>query len=252
MDSFESALILVGFTFVILSWGLFLIAGRMLDPIYRVRQMRRFLRRNWLVLYLVSKDAKTIQPRVINADEDAFTYKNNLFVVEKGKIYRKTQSDIGGKPALDKDGKPIYEKQGGFSFSPEEGQKPVKYEEGTPVIFADNEHIKPVDFYGEESKVTPSGVGSALNAWVTNQISKGLQGNEQKNKYILFVVIAACLLLLANIALTYKAMESSNAIGANCEIKTTNDKGTVQNGTLIITQKTKAEGVQYVGRVSGL
>ena len=253
MGDFDAALILLGFTGVILSWGLFLLIGRLLDPIYRVRQMRRFLRRNWLVMYFVSKDAKNIQPHVINADDDVFTFRDKLYVVENGKIYRKIQKNVGGKPVLDEKGQPVYEMEGGFSFNPKEGAKPVRYEEGTPVIFTDNEHIKPVDFFAEEHKeVAPAGAGSAINAWITNQIAKGLVGENKQAKYLLWGVIIIGLLLLANLAISYKNMEATNEIKAKC-IAPESTGQTVQNNTLIISQpKAKTEGVTYVSGVPGL
>jgi len=252
MDILDPILLLFGFTGVIFMCGGALLVGRLLDPIFRVRQKRRFLRVNDLVLYLVSKDGKTVRPQVINADQDVFTFKNKLYVVEKGKIYRKTQKNVGGKPVLDEKGQPVYEMEGGFSFTPTEGNSPVRHEEGTPIMFVDDEHIKPVDFYYEAANVSPSGAGSAISAWITNQIVKGLVGNDKQAKYMLWGIIIIGILLLANLALTYKGMEAANM--ANAKLDAPGGTGqTVQNNTLIITQpKAKAEGVIHVREVPGL
>ena len=73
--------------FVILVGGALAI-GRLLDPKFRLRQKRRFLRVNEILLNHVNKDTKTILPRIVNADEDVFLHHNSIWLVEKGKIYR--------------------------------------------------------------------------------------------------------------------------------------------------------------------
>lgn len=229
---------------ILFSICLALVCGRALDPIWRIKQLRRFIKRNYMLLIFVSKDGKTLQYRTINADEDAFIHRGSMYVVEKGKIYRKVQREVGGKP--------VFDKEGGFSFKPEEGNSPIRYEEGVPVIYVDNEHIKPLGFDNEESRITPSATGAALNAWVTNQINKGLAGTNKN--LLLFAAIIFGILLLANLAISYKAMEASNGAMATCGVAGNTNGGVVQNGTLIITQpKVNTKGGGYdVSRVSGL
>ena len=215
--------------------GFCVLVGRLLDPMFRVRQLRRFLRKNYLVLYFVSKDGKTILPRVINADDDTFMHKGALYVVEKGKIWRRMQGEAGSAA--------VELKEGGFNFNPTEGERPVRYEEGVPVIYMDNEHIKPLQFSNEEAKVTPSGVGSAVNAWISNQIAKGLVG---ENKYLTIGLIVIGLLVLISAFFSYQANDQLGGIREAC-LTTAAGGSNIQNGTMIITQpKAKAEGVYYV------
>jgi hypothetical protein len=227
----DATFILLAGVGVLFFGGFCVLVGRLLDPMFRVRQLRRFLRRNYLVLYFVSKDGKTILPRVINADDDTFMHKGALYVVEKGKIWRRMQGEAGSAA--------VELKEGGFNFNPSEGERPVRYEEGVPVIYMDNEHIKPLQFSNEEAKVTPSGVGSAINAWVSNQIAKGLVG---ENKFLNIGLLIIGILALCGLFFSYQANDQIGAIKASC----TNTQGagsSVQNGTLIISQPAvKTEG----------
>jgi hypothetical protein len=201
----DATFILLAGVGVIFFGGFCLLIGRMLDPMFRTRQLRRFLKKNYLILYFVSKDGKTIQPRIINADDDTFMHKGCLYVVEKGKIWRKLEGKAGTVA--------IELKEGGFNFNPSEGERPVRYEEGVPVIYMDNEHIKPLSFSNEEIKVTPSGVGSAINSWVSNQIAKGLVG---ENKYLTIGLIIIGLLVLISAFFGYQAQDQIGALKTAC------------------------------------
>jgi hypothetical protein len=115
----------------------------------------------------------------------------------------------------------------------------------------DNEHVTPLQFNNEDTKVTPSGAGSAVNAWIINQIAKGLVG---ENKYITIGLIIIGLLAIASLYFGYQANSKIDTLMANgCSPAPAGTGQIVKNNTVIISQPiTKTEGVIYDYRVSGL
>ena len=227
MAELDAVFILMAGMVALVALCLGLLVGRMLDPMYRIKQLRKFLKRNYIIMYFVSKDGKTLLPRMVNADEDVVLNKGGLWTVEKGKIFRKLPPQPGSTVPI---------KEGGFNFNQADNPEIVRYEEGVPVIFVDNEHIKPLQFNNEDAKVTPSGVGAAINAWVTNAIAKGLAG-VQKNMQILLYIILFLMVIVA-----YFSYDTNGKVG-DCKtaaVAQTQSKipvgGSVQNGTLVINQ----------------
>lgn len=235
MAELDAALLWIGALLALAMLLLGLFIGRMLDPYYRIRQMRRFLKRDYLILKKVGKDAKTIIARIINAESTAFLHRGGVWVVEKGRIYRDLGFEKGGNVRI---------KEGGFDFRPGMSEVKISYEEGVPVIYVDDEHIKPLNFNNEEALTSPSGAGGAIVAWVLNQIAKGA-GDMQK--YTIFFILLG---LLATASL-YFAWQANGQIG---DIKTkldnvvvvTAQNNTAQNNTLVIT----ASGVSTIAEGS--
>lgn len=237
MELLDPTVILLAFMGALFLGAGGILLGRALDPKWRVRQFRRFLKTNHVILYLVSKDSKNIFPKVINADEDAITWKGNLWVIENNRIWREAPAEFAN-------GKKIAErsKLDGFNFNPSEGQSAIRHEEGTPIILVDSDHIKPIRFAEEPTNVTPSGAGSSLNSWVINQIAKGLVG-ANKNLNLFLIIIA--LIALVGVLLSYQAQanagECKDLVKTMC-VQVLPEGQKIVNNTLIITGGTSPGG----------
>lgn len=221
MAGLEDYYMIIGAFLIVIVFLLGLLIGRMLDPYYRIRQMRRFLKKDYIILKKVGKDAKTILARIINAESTAFLNRGSIWVVEKGRIYR----DLG----IEK-GTNVRIKEGGFDFRPGMSEVPIRYEEGVPVIYVDDEHLKPLNFNNEEALVTPSGAGGALVAWVLNQIAKGASDIQ---KYTIFFIILG-LLATASLYFAWQANGQLNDLKGQIAAAPAPYTGTNQTGGVVV------------------
>ena len=188
------------------------LGGKINDPYFKVKIMNNVLKKNWLLLKTVSKDSKVIRSRAVNGESGVITVGNKLWTVEEGRIYRENKQNAG--------------------FFIKESKK-VVYEEGVPTIYVDEDSIKPLSFEGESTKtIKPQEVGAVLNAWIFNQLAKGLLAMKQQN-WLLYIAIG---LLAVNIYLTFDNNGRLDTIeakmGGEYVTETPNDTQVPQGGTL--------------------
>lgn len=144
------------------------VAGKYTDPIARAKMLRRVLRKNYITIGVVSKDHKTVRYKCWNAKSDVMNVNGKLWVGQENRIYRKDKTEEG------------------FGINE---NTPIHFEEGVPVIYVDEDTIKPIDFYPEKEVVKPAGLSEALNAWNLNQLAKGL-AQVQQLQLLLYVILA--------------------------------------------------------------
>mgnify|MGYP001342074995 CR=1 FL=1 len=164
------------------------LVGRMLDTAFRGKTLRSMLKKNYGYLCIVSKDNKNIRPILVNFEKDVFMLGDKQWAATKGRIYR-----------MDKEEK-------GFFVS----DNNIRWQEGLPCIYVDEDSLKPLDFWQDAGLVKPGEVGSLLTAWTTNQIAKGLLGM-QKKEWIIYIVI---ILALIAAVLSYQTMTIAGATDA--------------------------------------
>ena len=191
--------------------------GRIFDVYWRCKQMRRWLRKNYVVLNLINKDGRTISARVKDASNDIITDGTKMWVVVKNRVF------IKGKATS------------GWNIE----NKMVRWEEGCPVLYVNEDGILPLSFFQEEENVKPQEVGSTFLAFIFNEINKGLTATKSIQTYLiicmLLALVAAGLSFLNMDKLT--AMEKSiNTIQLQLTGKTiVPTGGSMQNGSLVIT-----------------
>lgn len=168
--------ILWGFVTTTLTFISFLV-GRFLDPIWRAKQLRKLFKKNYIVVALVSKDLRTIQERVVNADKDIIEIDDKFWVIKQGAIFRKDKSQAKG-----------YEK----TFIT---KKNIKWQEEVPVIYLSEDNLKPLNFWKDESGVKPVEIASVLKGWIANQRAKDIQS--QKQQFIFTILILVSVVVIA-------------------------------------------------------
>lgn len=150
------------------------IVAKWFDPYFRARIMRRALKKDYGILAIVSKDAKNILKMVVNFEKDTINIAGKVWVITQHYVYREDK------------------KERGFVM----GKAHVKWEEGVPAVYVEQDSIKPLDFFSDRTPVKPEEIGSFLSAWVNNQLAKNI--SQVKNQQILiFIVILLCGLTLA-------------------------------------------------------
>ncbi len=197
--------------------------GRILDPDWRCMQMRKWLRRNYVVLNILEGDSRNYRTLVVNADKDMVYVSNACWVITKGRIYRKDKSEKGFKI-----------KKTNISFG----------NQGAPNIFVSHDDIKPVEFSHQCSNVKPDEIGSALQAWVSNEKAK----NYTNANKLMTLVIIACLLSAGSLILSFlnhgtlsEMTEGTTAqVTGNARNVPVPEGGTIEGNSIVIRQ----EGVE--------
>jgi hypothetical protein len=159
--------------------------GKLLDPRFRCRQMRRFLHKNYIILAIVEKDQKTITEKVMNADMDYITDGTFAWITKQGSIYRMMNTDISANIFKDE---AAFQKSQTF-FKP--SKKSVRWQEGVPTIYIDRDNIKPLNFFDDKTNVKPNELSSANTAYLANQRAKDLATNNNAQIIMIIILIAA-------------------------------------------------------------
>lgn len=215
--------------------GLFMIfsflLARALDPNWRCLKLRQYLKRNYIVLNISDKSNKHLFSKVVDAHDDTAIFGARMWVLEKSKLYTKK---FNNKTKL-------WQKEDYKGFNIETDN--IKFEQGAPNIYVDNENITPLEFYENHTNtIKPNEIGSTLQAWVYNQLAKNIKAvNLIQNLLIVLVVIG--LLNLAISGLNYlKTEEMQEELGGLKKQLAPTKDAEIEDGKIVI-DKTKTTGV---------
>jgi hypothetical protein len=213
MDGTELLLVMFGFIFFVL---LAFFAGRSRDMIWRAKFCRNYLKQKVLLIERVSKDLKTRTLHIINTQTDVINLDGKMWVVDKDRIYRKNKQEQGTVLSAAK----------------------VKYEEGVPIITLDDDSIKPLDYFPEQSSVKPAQLGATLSSWVINQIAKNAAQLKNSDLWMKIAAICAAASVLIAGGAFMKASETYDLVKGGAAAQPTPQLpkgGSVNaNGTIVI------------------
>jgi len=172
-------IILIMFFGMIGAW----LFARWLDPYWRVKTYRKWLKKDYWLVYLVSRDNSRITPYVVNIDQSAIRFKNNLFIIENGSIYNEAKPEMA------------------LNIHKLVDEKYIKWREETvPTIYVSEDSIVPLEFDKWERKINPKEIDAGLTSMVINMNSRN---NEQKKENLLtwiLVLCFACILITGYVA----------------------------------------------------
>lgn len=216
---------LVGFFAIMLG----ALIGKLMDSRFLCKQMRRFLRKNYIIVAIVEKDQKTISSRVMNAEMDYVTDGTFAWITKQGSIYRMNDAQLS--PNLFRTDDEFKKSQTFFKFT----KKNVRWEEGVPTVYVDRDNVKPLNFYDDKTNVKPNELSSANTSFLANQRAKDLATNQTQQILLILILIGAA-------AAAYFSWQAYTMVG---DIKTglaagtyqtvpTPKGATVANGTMTI------------------
>jgi hypothetical protein len=217
----DSILLLIVIAPVMMILGF--VVGRWRDPIWKCKFKRTYLKQDCGILAIVSKDAKNIRKIVVNFNDDMINVGGNIWVLQDKKVYRQNHSEKG---FVIKDGQPAV--------------VPLKWEEGVPTIYVNQDTYKPLDFFASEETAKPQSVSAVLLSWVNNQIAKGMNLFKQ-HQLLLYAVILISILGLGMSYMAYKEITDLKDALATGKIAAPAPAqipagGKVEGGTIVITQ----------------
>jgi len=203
--------------------------GKLADPRFRCRQMRRFLHKNYIIVSIVEKDQKTISNRVMNAEMDYITDGVFAWIAKQGSIYRANSADMSPNMFRSED---EFKKSTTFFKI---AKKNIRWEEGVPTIYVDRDNVKPLNFFDDKTNVKPNELSSANTAFLSNQRSKDLATNNNAQIIMIIILLASCVAAW----FSYQAYTIAGEIKTGLAAGSYNtvsipQGGTYQNGTLVI------------------
>jgi hypothetical protein len=143
--------------------------GMFMNPLFRAKTLRSLTKKEYGILALVSKDKRSSRLFVVNFNEFVLAVAGKKWAGVGGRIYREDAPEKG-----------FYT-----------NDKMVKYREGVPIVYVDDESLTPLEFWSDAGKVSPDEVGSVYTAWVNNQIAKGQARGQQNLQLFLIIAILA-------------------------------------------------------------
>jgi uncharacterized membrane protein YphA (DoxX/SURF4 family) len=121
------------------------------DMFWKIKQQRQFMKKDFHLLGVVSKDRKAIKYQIFLPESSVIWNGMEMWTVLSNRIYRQAKPDDG------------------FVLKEEH----VKWIEGIPVLFVDEENFRPLDFWFDETtNAKPGEAGAILKSWVVNQAAK--------------------------------------------------------------------------------
>lgn len=153
------------------------IGAVIMNPYLRCRVLRLLSpRKNYGIVHIVSK-GKYIVTMIKDLNNSIIMKKDALWGISKGYIYNINNKNLGHKILSEN----------------------IHYISNVPTIYLDYESMKPLDFYKEETKISPEQLGSSLVGWSMVQKKKSIRVQKQVN--IWYIVLAS--LIGINMAMTY-------------------------------------------------
>jgi len=192
--------------------------GRFLDLYWRAGQIRRFLKKDVIIVNIRQKDRTTFLPQLVTPETKAVLFNNNFWALLKDRIY--------------------VEKIPGLGFSLGSTNTKIYYKQGIPVVFTDCDSVEPLCFNDITPPPSAAELGAAQNAWDLNQRAKNLSGVQM----IMLLLVLACLVGGAAAGLSFMNNNTLNDMQTKCSAfnsQNTTEPTHATNNTMQITQPKK-------------
>jgi hypothetical protein len=161
--------------------------GKLADPNFRCRQMRRFLHKEYQLYEIVSKDHMSINQKIMNAEMDYVTDGTFAWITKEHRVYRMSIEDFSGVKNAEDFDKAL--KNSTTWFKP--SKKNVKWREGVPTVFVDRDNVKPLSFFEEKTNVKPDELAAANTTYLAVERKKDQVNNQTGQILIILILLAA-------------------------------------------------------------
>ncbi len=150
----------------------FLLGWLIMDPFMRATIIRKLTRRNFGILFLVSR-GKQVIPLIKDLNGSLIWHDRKVWVITPSRIYTLRKSADGD-----------------FAIKSED----IYLVGGVPTMFIDFDTMKPIGFFKDQSEIKPEELGASLIGWNNNQIAKAIVFKKQVTTMvtILLVIVLAC------------------------------------------------------------
>lgn len=162
---------------VVILAGIGFLLGRIQDPLWRCLMLRRFTKKNYIVVNARNQGMRLTTSFVVNAENGELHIGNNAWVLGKGRIYLKNNERFG------------------FSLTKEVAHaESLGLEGAVPIVYVDTNDVKPLFFQGDEAAVSAGEYAANGKKYLANEKAKIMAQQNVSN------IITYLILLLALVA----------------------------------------------------
>jgi hypothetical protein len=144
-----------------------------LDPWWRCKILRKTTKRNFGIVFFVSKAQKMVT-KIKDFDAGLIWKKTQCWVLTKSAVYQ-----------LSKDGEQLIER------GVIESDKIISLVDTVPTLFVDLDSMEPLSLIAGNEPISPEEIGSSLKSWADNQLAKALFIRKSLDMYFIIVIIAS-------------------------------------------------------------
>jgi len=214
IDIYQWALITFG-VFLLLPMGFFL--GRFLDISWRAAQLKRFLKKDYIIFNIRQKDKKTFKQELVAATMKAVKLNAGMWVLLSDRVYIEKTPNLG--------------------FSLKSPNTPIYYKWGIPMVFVDGDSMEPLAFNDIMNPPSAEELAAAQNAWDLNQMAKRLSNIQMLQTLIILCLLAGILaagLAFMNMNATNEMKEQMGAL--QDRVNELQPATKYQNGSIVVVQ----------------
>lgn len=198
--------------------GVAFLVGYLMNPYAMVKIRRQFLKQDFGIAKLLSKDGRAFITKIITLEESSFELDDKIWFSKKGYVYRENHE------------------QDGFYL-----KKVAKHtEEGLPTVYLDSTTLKPISLHVPDTKQTPGEMAAWMRTNSQIQLAKGLVKDKQQ-KQMQIATVALIGVVILGLVIIYGMVgdiQTTSAAAADntAQIKTILEAVhgvSVQNGSIV-------------------
>lgn len=218
--------------------------ARWKDPFWKCKTLRSRLKKNYIIIALLSKDKKSFLFDVVDALKDKIKVKDAWWYITEGNIWRAAEVKFTENALAEKSSLKSVGKREEKTYLLDK----LKYEDGVPIVFLDEDTMTPVGFEHAPAKVKPNELSAFLQADWMNEFAKMQVANKNLNLYVQLAIVG----IVITGYFAYTAYQAVNDIQVPMKAKVDDMSskidllinkmnilpagGKIVNGTVIITQ----------------
>lgn len=219
MDLIESGIFgLIGITLGIIV-GLLL--GFWTNIIWRGNFMRNSLKKEMFLFRVLSKDKRSMTEFLVDIRNSVHIFKDKAIFADKQRIWRTSIKNVSldplhfeytlktNKDAITGQEIPI-SKDDGFDINQTDNMNKIKWEQGLPVLYIDEDNFRPIDFYPDKEEIPSDQIANAINNTINVEVAR--KNANKKNDNIMMLVVIGVVLISAYISFTTESKVNANSI----------------------------------------
>lgn len=203
--------------------------GKWQDTFFRAKMKRMLMKKDVVIIGVVNQDKRSLRFVDLLPEYGVIKVGDYMWIYDGSKAYRASTSNnvnkitVYNKDEIKKQALTAQDRKSIFEFIKPRGKEThipegllvkdqekmfeikedfIRWQEGVPVIYVDEQHLTPLNFEGGKSEVTPIEISPVIGGYVDNQILK----NKQKKKDMDLVPIVMCILVLVAAGVSYISM----------------------------------------------
>jgi len=183
--------------------------GKWTDMVFRVKMYRKMKKQEHFIMNVVNKDKKTIWKKIVSEKNGFIDLGNKMWLFDKKSIWRATYD--GKQVKIENGKKKILKKEVGHKPESEYIILPehIRWEEGVPNIYVDEDSITPISFYKGEKypSLTPVNLSNLVKGFIEIDKEKDKNSKTKDMPILSILILLGILAILGLVFLIYTNTE---------------------------------------------